>query len=82
MHKFPFCAFQDVALREFFERSQQFSAGLSSARTGQGEANAEPSQGQITAAFSHADLSSVMGCGGHFIKFFLVLCKVCVKNTM
>lgn len=34
MHKSPFYAFQDVALREFFERSQQFSAGLSSARTG------------------------------------------------
>lgn len=47
MHKFPFCAFQDVALRDFFERSQQFSAELSSARIRQGEANAEPRQGQI-----------------------------------
>lgn len=80
MHKFPFYAFQDVALRELFERSQQSSAGLSSARTAQGEVNAEPRQGQITATFSHADQSS--GMGGHFIKLFSVLCKVCIQNTM
>lgn len=62
------------------ERSQQFSGGLSSARTRQGEANAEPSRGQITATFSHAELGSAVGCRGRFMKFFPVLCKVCVQN--
>lgn len=79
---FPFMLFKMWHLESFLkERCQQFSGGLSSARTRQGEANAEPSRGQITATFSHGKQGSVMGCRGHFIKFFSVLCKVCIQNT-
>lgn len=79
---FLFMFFKLWHLESFLKgRSQQFSGGLSSARARQGEANAEPSWGQITATFSHAEQGSVVGCQGHFIKFFSVLCKVCLQNT-
>ena len=60
---FLFMLFKMWHLESFLkERSQQFPGGLSSARTRQGEANAEPSRGQIAATFSHEEQGSVMGC--------------------
>lgn len=78
---FLFMLFKMWHLESFWkERSQQFSGGLSFARTRQGEANTEPSRAQITATFSHTEQGSVMGCQELFIKFVSVLCKVDIQN--